>query len=95
MINLNSPKFGRRPLCQAPAATLLPTILSTVGGALVTKALVGKNKAAAPAPAPETAVMPTSDDAAVGEAKRRRAAEIQARAGRQSTVLTDGETLGG
>jgi hypothetical protein len=33
--------------------------------------------------------MPTMDDEAVQAAKRKKAAEIQARSGRQSTILTD------
>lgn len=40
--------------------------------------------------------MPTADDAAVRAAKRRQLASMQARGGRLSTILTDGEDkLGG
>lgn len=40
-------------------------------------------------------VMPTTDDEAVRRAKQRQVAEIQARSGRASTILSDGGKLGG
>lgn len=41
------------------------------------------------------AVMPTPDDDAVNQARRRKAAELQSRGGRASTILSQDEKLGG
>lgn len=52
---------------------------------------------AQPAPAP-MAPLPDSDDPAVRDAKRKKAAEIQSRSGRASTLLSDmgtADKLGG
>lgn len=40
-------------------------------------------------------VMPDADDEAIQKARRRQIAEIQARSGRASTILTGGDQLGG
>jgi hypothetical protein len=40
-------------------------------------------------------VMPTSDDEAVKAARRRQIAEVQARSGRASTILSQTDQLGG
>jgi hypothetical protein len=40
-------------------------------------------------------VMPTTDDEAVQQARKRAIAEQLRRSGRQSTILTDGDQLGG
>ena len=60
-----------------------------------------KPSAPSPPPPPEPVTMPEADDEAVQKAKRRKLAEIQARSGRASTILTDNggaapsEKLGG
>lgn len=60
-----------------------------------------KPSAPPPPPPPEPVTMPEADDEAVQKAKRRKLAEIQARSGRASTILTDNggaapsEKLGG
>lgn len=60
-----------------------------------------KPSAPPPPPPPEPVAMPEADDEAVQKAKRRKLAEIQARSGRASTILTDNggaapsEKLGG
>ena len=60
-----------------------------------------KPSAPPPPPPPEPVTMPEADDEAVRKAKRRKLAEIQARSGRASTILTDNggaapsEKLGG
>lgn len=50
-------------------------------------------------PAPDPVAMPDSGDEATLRAKKRKIAEIQARSGRMSTILTDNtessQTLGG
>lgn len=69
------------------ASQILPTIL---GGLGLTKAL---SRPKAPEIA-KPAVMPTPDDAAVMAAKKRQAAQMQSRSGRESTILTS-DTLGG
>lgn len=44
----------------------------------------------------EPVVMPTEDTAAVAAAKKKKAAEVQSRSGRQSTILTEQtDKLGG
>jgi hypothetical protein len=56
----------------------------------------GKGKAiAAPAPAPAPMAMPTPDDEAVKAARRRQLAAAQTRGGRQSTILSGDDRLGG
>lgn len=72
-------------------AISIPTLLG-IGGAAASKALT--KPAQAPA-VQKPAVMPTTDDAAVQAAKRRQAAELQSRSGRQSTILGGDERLGG
>ena len=62
-----------------------------VGGKVVEK-IIG-----APAPAIEAAkpaVMPAPNDEAIRAARRRLAIQMQARSGRQSTLLSNVETLG-
>jgi hypothetical protein len=54
---------------------------------------IGK-KPSAPAITPP-AVMPTPDDKSIMDAKRRQAAAMQQRSGRQSTILSTDQTLGG
>jgi hypothetical protein len=49
----------------------------------------------APPPPPAPAVMPIADDEETARARRRRTAELSARSGRISTMLSDpAETLG-
>lgn len=65
-----------------------------LGGISSAKSILSsKDKPEVKAPTP----MPMADDAAVEAAKRRKQAEIQARSGRASTILSDtgGEKLGG
>ena len=62
----------------------VPLIGSLVASSVLSKAMTPKM----PEPSPTTA-MPTPDDAQAMAAKRRKAAEIQARSGRMSTILTD------
>jgi hypothetical protein len=45
--------------------------------------------------APATAAMPNPDGEAVAAARRRKLAEMQARGGRQSTILGEQDLLGG
>lgn len=47
------------------------------------------SKPAAPPPVVAPAVMPVQNDAAVQAAKQKQVAEMTARSGRQSTILTD------
>lgn len=48
------------------------------------------------APPPPPTPIPEPDDELARQAKRKRAAELQGRSGRESTVLTDAaQTLGG
>jgi hypothetical protein len=68
------------------------TILSPVAGLL---GAFDSKKAAAPAPTDTTPVMPLPDDAAIAAAKKRSIASQLQRGGRDSTILTDGSTLGG
>lgn len=63
---------------------------AAAGGAGASKAM----KTATP-PIPEPAVMPDADEEAVRAARRRQIAEIQARSGRASTILTQTDKLGG
>lgn len=65
--------------------------LSAAVGLLGAKAMKSPK---APTLAPP-AVMPTPDDDSVRAAKRRRIAEMQARGGRASTILSADEKLGG
>lgn len=63
-------------------------------GALVGAAAGGafsKGPGAPPPPKP----MPTTDDEAAQTARRRSLAEQYSRRGRQSTILSDGDSLGG
>lgn len=70
----------------------VPLIGSLVASTVLSKAMTPK----LPEPTPTTA-MPTPDDAAVMAAKKKKAAEIQQRSGRLSTILTDAgsDKLGG
>jgi|SRR5690606_10586875 len=62
--------------------------------ALGAKSLMGKkSKSSTAAPAPAT--MPTPDDAAIQDARKKRVAEMQTRQGRASTILSDTDLLGG
>lgn len=72
-----------------------PGTAALVGGlgSMAANKLMAKKQTAAAAPAQP--VMPTADDDAVKRAKQRQAAEIQARSGRASTILSDGGKLGG
>ncbi len=65
--------------------TFISPVAKTVFGALTPKVPT----ASAPT------VMPTPDDDAVQQAKKRQIAEIQARSGRASTILSGGDQLGG
>lgn len=76
----------------ALTSTIGQTILGGLGSALVGKALSPKQMAPQ---LPKPAVMPTPDDTTILAAKRRQAAEIQQRSGRQSTILSTDEKLGG
>lgn len=72
-------------------------IFKSVGN--VVGSVLGTNEkpAAQPAPAPMPA-LPDTDDEAVRAAKRKKAAQIQSRSGRASTLLSDAGTsdkLGG
>ena len=58
---------------------------------------VGGEKAPAPAPAPvveKPPVMPTPDDEAIRQAKKKSIAAVVGRQGRASTILSDSDTLG-
>lgn len=85
-----------------PITAIIGSVTSALGAgglaaaAGATGGLLSKlKKKSAAAPAAPKAVMPTADDDAVREAKRRQIAELQARGGRASTVLTDDNKLGG
>lgn len=79
---------------------LFGTLQGAGGGALAGAALGAAGaKSAAKAPVtPEVkppTIMPDSDDEAVKAARRRQIAEVQARSGRASTILSQSDTLGG
>ncbi len=89
------------PAMAEPLSTAFTAVTSWLGasgtaaaagalGGLVGGKLMGKGPKM-----PKPAVMPTADDAAVQAAKRRQIAEMQARGGRASTVLSDDNKLGG
>jgi hypothetical protein len=68
--------------------------LGLIGGSVLKP--FGGSKKKAPAPAPETPVMPMADDEAVRRARRAALARQMSRGGRSSTILSSGsETLGG
>lgn len=67
-------------------STTISKILAPVGSLFG-----GKKKAPEVKP---VAVMPTPDDEAIQDARRRRITEMQARTGRASTIFTD-EKIGG
>ena len=90
------------PACAEVLSTMAAAVASWLGPtgtamATATAAAAGAKKLLTPkAPgvaAPKT--MPTADDAAVQAARRRQVAEMQARGGRASTILSDGDKLGG
>lgn len=66
------------------------TIASIVGAAASAKTLLSSNKP--PAIKPPT---PMPDTEALALAKRRKAAELSAKSGRASTILSEGDKLGG
>ena len=73
------------PAMAAAASTSLGAMAAaTVGGLAVASALKPKTPAMQ-----KTPTMPTPDDEAVLKEKRKKAAEVQARSGRASTILTD------
>lgn len=83
-------------------AALGSPIMGSIFGSLASSvigSIFSKDKESTPAPpAPsEPTVMPTADDAAVKNAKRKSIAAQVARRGRASTILSDSgsETLGG
>lgn len=81
-----------------PAVTALGTflgspILGSLAGGLVAGASKGMKPSAIVAKPPT--VMPDADDEAVKGARRRQIAEIQARSGRASTILSQSDALGG
>lgn len=71
-------------------------IIAAVGGALVSS-MLAPDAPSAPPPLPAPPVMPTVDDKAAEEARRRSILAQQARSGRASTILSDdsGDALGG
>lgn len=83
----------------APVASVLGTayggpvgsVLGGLVGGAAAKALSKPKTPDLPAPT----VMPGADDEAVKAARRRQIAEIQARSGRASTILSQSDTLGG
>lgn len=85
-------------MAAAFSTPILGSLLGGVASAFVGN-LFGGDKQSTPAPpAPsEPTVMPTADDAAVKNAKRKSIAAQVARRGRASTILSDSEseTLGG
>lgn len=93
--------------CVPASAELLTTLASAVttflggGAGAAGAAAAAGGLAASKLLKPKTptvqkpAVMPTADDEAVKAAKRRQIAEMQYRGGRASTVLSEGDKLGG
>lgn len=74
-------------------ASVLPSLFSGVASSLIGSLFGGKSEAqtaaAPPPPTPEAPTpMPTADDAAAKEAKRRAVVAQIARRGRASTILT-------
>jgi hypothetical protein len=71
--------------------------IAKIGGfGLLGKALTSGGSKKAPAPEPETPVMPLADDEAVKRAKRQAIAKRMSAGGRSSTILSQGDsTLGG
>lgn len=67
-------------------------IVKAVGNVFST--ILGGGAPKPPTPAAPT-VMPTPDDDAMKKAKRQSMAEQMSRGGRQSTILTDSDKLGG
>jgi len=86
---------GLKPFI-APALTAVSTLLtgSPILGSLAGGAASSMKPKAPPEITPP-ATMPDMNDEQVRQAKRRQIAEIQARSGRASTILTGGDKLGG
>jgi hypothetical protein len=78
----------------AQALPLLGAGLLGVGGMAASSLLSPKEKPPVAAPA-APAVMPIADDESVRRARRRSLAMQLNRGGRDSTILSDGDTLGG
>lgn len=64
---------------------------------LVAPKIFGKKKKSTPAPVaePTEPVMPLADDEAVARARKEALLRRRGAGGRSSTILTDGDTLGG
>lgn len=63
--------------------------MAIAGGSMAAATIYSANKAGKQAAPPPSTVMPTMSDDAVKNAKRRQIAEMQARSGRASTMLSD------
>lgn len=72
---------------------ILP-IAQTIFGGLGAAAAIGGAMKGAPS-APKPTLMPDTQDPAILEAKRRQAAAITQQSGRQSTILSQSDKLGG
>lgn len=82
------------PISTAIAA--VTSVLGSTGTALAAGALGSRLLGGKQASAPKATAMPTQDDEAVRRARQRQVAEVQARSGRASTILSDGGAkLGG
>lgn len=66
-------------------------VVSPIGSLLLGK----KKKSASATTTPSVPTMPLPDDQAVANAKKEAIIRQRARGGRSSTILTDGEVLGG
>jgi hypothetical protein len=68
-------------------------VLTVASFGLLGSKLLGGKKKAAPEKGP--VVMPLADDEAVKRARRKSIAAQMSRGGRNSTILSDGDSLGG
>jgi hypothetical protein len=73
----------------AAALPFIQTAATVLGAGAAVKAAITK-----PPKAPGAKPMPAQDDDAIMAARRRQIAEMQARGGRASTILSQDETLG-
>lgn len=77
-------------------SSVIGKLAMTVGGGLISSLFGGKESSPAPAPTPEPVPpMPTANDQAVKDAKKKSIAAMTARQGRASTVLSADDSSGG
>lgn len=77
-------------------SSLIGQVAMAVGGGILSGMFGGKESSPAPAPTPEPVTpMPTANDQAVKDAKKKSIAAMTARQGRASTILSADDSSGG